>query len=614
MESITFGVLTISDSCYQEPAKDSSGPRLMSLIRAAFTNAQVVASVLPDERDLIQRELRKWIDRSDVRVIITTGGTGFAPRDVTPEATKPLLDKECMQMSFAIALASLKKTKFAALSRGLCGIAGNTLVLNFPGSERAVVDCFEVVQELLPHALSLISDNVKLVQATHEAMQTETVASPRHVCPHKTGAGDANDRNSPYPMLPVLEALDIILQHVQRHTQLEQQLMNLQSPVHIPPFRASIKDGYAMKSTGFAGSKRVLGCIAAGDGIEPHPLQEDECFKINTGAPLPEHADCVVQVEDTKLLQRDKYGEESLVEILVEPTAGLDVRAIGHDMAAGDKVFPQFDASPVVINSLLAAVGIQQSVPKPKIAIISTGSELLAPGQPAQPDKIFDSNSSMLAALLQQFGFDCEQQHVLVDDLSSTTINLDKLFDAVDFVICSGGVSMGDKDFIKPALQHLQFKLHFGRVNMKPGKPFTFASKSDKYFFGLPGNPVSAFVTFHLFALPAIRWAAGWQRAQCSLPVVNVSLLNESLELDARPEYVRASVTSINGELYAIVTGDQISSRLKSIVRADVLVHLPARSAARTTVRAGEIFPASILRNDFISNYKVSPDAGNLRR
>ncbi|KAL7744148.1 hypothetical protein ACLKA6_009128 [Drosophila palustris] len=608
MEAITFGVLTISDTCYQEPAKDRSGPRLVTLIRDSFENAQVIASVLPDERDLIQRELRKWIDRTDVKIILTTGGTGFAPRDVTPEATKPLIDKDCSQLTLAIALASLQKTKFAALSRGICGIAGNTLILNFPGSEKAVAECFEAVRDLLPHAVHLISDNVTLVQCTHAEVQGTTTQEQRlrrdHVCPHKTGAGNDADRNSPFPMLPVEQAVNTIMRVVQRNTSISEQLESLLSPVNIPPFRASIKDGYAMKSTGFSGTKRVLDCIAAGDKISPHPLQEDECFKINTGAPLPEHADCVVQVEDTKLLQRDKYGEESLVDILVEPKAGQDVRSIGYDLGKGDKVFPAFDASTVVTKSLLASVGCQLPMRKPKVAIISTGSELLAPNQSTAAGKIYDSNTTMLEELLFYFGFECMQQYVLDDDLDNIKQTLSTLFDAVDFVICTGGVSMGDKDYIKPVLQSLDFQLHFGRVNMKPGKPMTFASRENKYFFGLPGNPVSAFVTFHLFALPAIRWAAGWEQAKCSLPVVNVTLLNDTIDLDARPEYVRASVSSIQGQLHASVNGDQISSRLQSIVGADVLIHLPGRTAEKPQVRNGEILSASVLRYDFISKYE----------
>ncbi|XP_039498322.1 molybdenum cofactor synthesis protein cinnamon [Drosophila santomea] len=601
MESVTFGVLTISDTCWREPAKDTSGPVLRQLIVETFANTQVIGNIVPDEKDLIQQELRKWINREELRVILTTGGTGFAPRDVTPEATKQLLEKECPQLSMFITLESIKQTQYAALSRGLCGIAGNTLILNLPGSEKAVKECFQTIRELLPHAVHLIGNDVSLVRKTHEEVQGS--APKGHICPNKTGTGTDSDRNSPYPMLAVKEVLSIIFNTVQKTTNLNKILLEMKAPVNIPPFRASIKDGYAMKSTGFSGSKRVLGCIAAGDSPNSLPLAEDECYKINTGAPLPLEADCVVQVEDTKLLQLDKNGQECLVDIMLEPQAGLDVRPVGYDLSTNDHIFPALDPSPVVVKSLLASVGNKLVIPNPRVAIVSTGSELLSPRDQLTPGKIFDSNTTMLTELLVYFGYNCMHTSVLCDSFEQTKESLLDIFEVVDFVICSGGVSMGDKDFIKSVLEDLQFKIHCGRVNIKPGKPMTFASRNDKYFFGLPGNPVSAFVTFHLFALPAIRFAAGWDRCKCSLSVLNVKLLND-FSLDSRPEFVRASVISKSGELYASVNGNQISSRLQSIVGADVLIHLPARTTDRPLAKAGEVFPASVLRFDFISKYE----------
>ncbi|EDX16737.1 cinnamon [Drosophila simulans] len=272
MESITFGVLTISDTCWQEPAKDTSGPILRQLITETFANTQVIGNIVPDEKDLIQQELRKWIDREELRVILTTGGTGFAPRDVTPEATRQLLEKECPQLSMYITLESIKQTQYAALSRGLCGIAGNTLILNLPGSEKAVKECFQTIRELLPHAVHLIGDDVSLVRKTHAEVQGS--AQKGHICPHKTGTGTYSDRNSPFPMLAVQEVLSIIFNTVQKTANLDKILLEMSAPVNIPPFRASIKDGYAMKSTGFSGSKRVLGCIAAGNSPNTLPLAE----------------------------------------------------------------------------------------------------------------------------------------------------------------------------------------------------------------------------------------------------------------------------------------------------------------------------------------------------
>lgn len=133
----------------------------------------------------------------------------------------------------------------------------------------------------------------------------------------------------------------------------------------------------------------------------------------------------------------------------------------------------------------------------------------------------------------------------------------------------------------------------------------TYASNPmGRHVFGLPGNPVSAFVTFHLFVLPALRYLQGQDDPKLNLSVISVELLNDNVELDPRPEYVRATVSSINGKLYAQVTGNQISSRLQSICGADVLLHLPARSVKQTHVRKGAVLKASVLKHDFISNYR----------
>lgn len=136
-----------------------------------------------------------------------------------------------------------------------------------------------------------------------------------------------------------------------------------------------------------------------------------------------------------------------------------------------------------------------------------------------------------------------------------------------------------------------------------PSKPMTFAHKVDnnKLFFGLPGNPVSAFVTFHIFVLPVLRYISNWNKERCHLPVITVELENEYISLDPRPEYVRASIASVNGKLLASVTGNQISSRLKSLVNADVLLHLPAHTEGRPNIARGAQLKATVLKHDFIS-------------
>lgn len=271
-------------------------------------------------------------DELSVQLILTTGGTGFSPRDVTPEATRKVIHREAPQMSLAMSLVSFQKTKFAALSRAVCGIRNSTLICNMPGSPKAVDECFMAIAEVLPHAIDLINGNQGNVRNTHatESQSTSTngthnnhVANHKHVCPHKTGSGADDDRNSPFPMIAVDVALNKILSAIQ-NTHFSHS--NFKSPVNIPEFRASIKDGYAVKADGKCkGIKKVLGYISAGDDIVREDFDSDSCYKINTGAAVPDFANAIVQIEDTKLVKAEN-GAEKEVEIFVEPNDGLDIR------------------------------------------------------------------------------------------------------------------------------------------------------------------------------------------------------------------------------------------------------------------------------------------------
>ncbi|XP_058059934.1 molybdenum cofactor synthesis protein cinnamon [Anopheles bellator] len=611
-----FSVITVSDSCYAGSAKDSSGPHLVGLIKQSLEPVSVNYLLIPDEQETIEKSLSYACDILKARAVFTTGGTGFGPRDVTPEATRAVIAKEAPQLAMAMMLHSMQKTKFAALSRAVCGVRGRTLIVNLPGSKKAVQECFESVLDVLPHVLNLLCDaEIGRVRQTHGMEQgARKAAVAKHICPHATGKGSDDDRNSPYPMVSADEALKLILSTLDTVEGAKCQL----SRVNIPPFRASIKDGYALKSIGGKGMKKVIGYVAAGDPTARNNFTIDECFKINTGAPVPEYADAVIQIEDTKLVSREN-DYEKIVEILTNPTPDLDVRAVGSDLRMSEEVFRYrfpLDASQ---RALLAAIGEKASIVKLKVAVLSTGDELLHPYDPSAlaeaaslEGKIYDSNTTMLVALMRQFGFSddqCEIQQLIVkDDFASLRKTIEALTNQVHIIVCTGGVSMGDKDFVKPVLKTLGYELGFGRVNIKPGKPCTFASLPSTKFFGLPGNPVSAFVTFHLFVLPALRWCLGVinksapQAAKCCLPIIDVELL-DTYELDPRPEYARASLRSRRGKLTASITGDQLSSKLKSTIEADALVELPARTDQQTTAKAGTLLKAYVIRSDFISQY-----------
>lgn len=262
-------------------------------------------------------------DQQSIHLILTTGGTGFSPRDVTPEATRNVIQKEATQLTLAMALASFQKTKFAALSRAVCGIRNSTLICNLPGSPKAVDECFMAIIDVLPHALDLINNEQTANVHSSHASQSIGMASHKHICPHKTGTGADNDRNSPYPMVPVDVAIKTILDRIQS---IPFAYRDFKSPINIPEFRASIKDGYAVKATGSCkGIKNVIGYISAGDSIVNNDFDENSCYKINTGAAVPYHANAIIQIEDTKLL-RSANGIEQEIEILIEPTIDLDIR------------------------------------------------------------------------------------------------------------------------------------------------------------------------------------------------------------------------------------------------------------------------------------------------
>lgn len=257
-------------------------------------------------------------------------------------------------------------------------------------------------------------------------------------------------------------------------------------------------------------------------------------------------------------------------------------------------------------KSILAAIGyVAPDDRKITIGIISTGDELILPGTKIVEGQIYDSNSTMLKCLVKKFGFEVKMMEIVKDNYVALKEVIQRFKMACDVVISTGGVSMGDKDYVKAVITELGYTIKFGRVNMKPGKPMTYGynEQNNKCFFGLPGNPVSAFVCFHLFVAPTLRYLKGFPSIKCGLPRISVILQNDSLLLDPRPEYVRAKIISKNEQLFAVVTGNQVSSRLKSILNADVLLHLPGKTKKQEVVLRGAILTATVLKHDFISEY-----------
>lgn len=583
---IRFLVITVSDRCSRGEAIDRSGPSLAEKIVNDKLGIVLGIKCVPDDRQRIEAELISGSFCSDV--ILTTGGTGLSPRDVTPEATKAIIDREVPGFPLAMTLASLPKSKYAILSRSACGVRGSCLIVNLPGSMKGSLECFEAVIPCLDHAVQLLRGAD--VRAQH-GEDTSKIKS-------KVVLGNAANRprESVWQMLLVTEAQRTILENlpVSQHEIIPLSYSAVGNVVSedvickeaVPPFRASIKDGYAVLVADGLGVRNVKRAITAGMSPELEDLMPGEIVRVNTGGPIPPNADAVVQVEDTMLVKATNDGEEEQVEILVAPTLGQDIRGIGSDIAKGETVLQRGDTIGSPELGLLAAVGVTH-IPVyrlPRVGVLSTGNELIEAGKPSHPGAIRDSNRILLLGLLKENHFPVIDLGIVNDDPSKLLSSLMFGLNNCDVILTTGGVSMGERDLLKPILvEDLNATIHFGRVNMKPGKPTTFATcpwknGPAKVFFCLPGNPVSAAVTFQLFVIPALRAIAGHLPNRRYQTIITARTNFEIKKLDPRPEYRRVVLDwcQDDGIPLAKSTGDQISSRLMSWREANGLLILPS--------------------------------------
>ncbi|XP_051142410.1 molybdopterin biosynthesis protein CNX1 [Andrographis paniculata] len=413
-------------------------------------------------------------------------------------------------------------------------------------------------------------------------------------------------------MVSVEEALEIILRVAQRlppvtvplHQALGKVLaQDVVAPDPLPPYPASIKDGYAVVASDGPGEYPVVTEARAGDDAIDIMLTPGTVAYVTTGGPIPDGADAVVQVEDTAIVESES-SDQKRVRILKQVSKGLDIRPVGYDIAKGDVVLYSGERIGPAEIGLLATAGVfsVKVHPTPKIAVLSTGDELVEPTTKSlNRGQIRDSNRSMILAAAVQYHCEVLDLGIAHDDEKEIEDVLDKAFSSgIDILLTSGGVSMGDRDFVKPLLGK-KGRLYFHKVWMKPGKPLTFAevpsgstgARADKKVlaFGLPGNPVSCLVCFNLFLVPTIRHLSGWK--QPHLPRVHARL-KQSIKADPiRPEFHRSALkweaSADNSGFVAESTGNQISSRLLSMKSANALLELPPTGSlipAGTTVVA----------------------------
>ncbi|XP_036066283.1 gephyrin b isoform X7 [Oryzias melastigma] len=768
---IRVGVLTVSDSCFRNLAEDRSGINLKDLVHdpsfslpdlfelphevcksidvredARLGGMITAYKIVPDEIDEIKETLVDWCDEKELNLILTTGGTGFAPRDVTPEATKEVIEREAPGMSLAMLMGSLNVTPLGMLSRPVCGIRGKTLIINLPGSKKGSQECFQFILPALPHAIDLLRDAVVKVKEAADDLedlpspppplspplnssprrQTEdkgvqceeedeekkdsgvastedsssshiTAASiaakipdsiisrgvqvlPRDAASLSTTPSESpraqatsrlstascptpkasrrefrahldevitlksrystldqvqsrcsskenilrsshsavditkvarRHRMSPFPLTSMDKAFITVLEMT---AVLSTEIINYRDGMgrvlaqdvyakdNLPPFPASVKDGYAVRAADGPGDRFIIGESQAGE--QPtHTVMPGQVMRVTTGAPIPCGADAVVQVEDTELLRESEDGTEELeVRILVQARPGQDIRPIGHDIKRGECVLAKGTHMGPSEIGLLATVGVTEvEVQKfPVVAVMSTGNELLNPEDDLHPGKIRDSNRSTLLATIQEHGYPTINLGIVGDNPDDLLNALNEGISRADVIITSGGVSMGEKDYLKQVLDiDLHAQIHFGRVFMKPGLPTTFATLdidgARKLIFALPGrNPVSAVVTCNLFVIPALRKMQGILDPR---PTIIKARLSCDVKLDPRPEYHRCILTWHHQEPlpWAQSTGNQVSSRLMSMRSANGLLMLPPKTEQYVELHKGEVVDVMVI-------------------
>ncbi|XP_040267271.1 gephyrin isoform X13 [Bufo bufo] len=813
---IRVGVLTVSDSCFRNLAEDRSGINLKDLVQDPSLLGGTISAykIVPDEVEDIKESLIDWCDEKELNLILTTGGTGFAPRDVTPEATKEVIEREAPGMALAMLMGSLNVTPLGMLSRPVCGIRGKTLIINLPGSKKGSQECFQFILPALPHAIDLLRDAIVKVKEVHDELedlpspppplspppttsphkQTEdkgvqceeeeeekkdsgvastedsssshitpaTIAAkthpsirpsrhskvhkiPEHSCSHHssinasemthasvihqdkghrilehscshhasisaaamihppctnlaeimakghppipgvrktTTSGEdlipdsiisrgvqvlprdtaslsttpsespraqatsrlstascptpkvqsrcsskenilrashsavditkvaRRHRMSPFPLTSMDKAFITVLEMT---PVLGTEIINYRDGMgrvlaqevyakdNLPPFPASVKDGYAVRAADGPGDRFIIGESQAGE--QPtQTVMPGQVMRVTTGAPIPCGADAVVQVEDTELIRESDDGTEELeVRILVQARPGQDIRPIGHDIKRGECVLAKGTHMGPSEIGLLATVGVTEvEVHKfPVVAVMSTGNELLNPEDDLMPGKIRDSNRSTLLATIQEHGYPTINLGIVGDNPDDLLNALNEGISRADVIITSGGVSMGEKDYLKQVLDiDLHAQIHFGRVFMKPGLPTTFATLDidgvRKIIFALPGNPVSAVVTCNLFVVPALRKMQGILDPR---PTIIKARLSCDVKLDPRPEYHRCILTWHHQEPlpWAQSTGNQMSSRLMSMRSANGLLMLPPKTEQYVELHKGEVVDVMVI-------------------
>lgn len=355
----------------------------------------------------------------------------------------------------------------------------------------------------------------------------------------------------------------------------------------VPPFANTAMDGYAVRAADTPGELSVVATLPAGADPAGLHVGPGEAVRIMTGAPVPSGADAIVMVERTSSLD-----DGARVRVDVEVSLGEFVRSAGSDLTAGAEVFPAFTPLTPAHLGVLASLGVKRVpvFPRPRVGVLSTGDELveLAPPGTLRPGQIRDSNRYSLLAMVAEAGCTPIDLGIVGDDESAINAAVTDALSRCDVLVTSGGVSVGDFDYVKRMLDSMQ-------VAIKPAKPLAFGLIDGKPVFGLPGNTVSSMVSFELFCRPALRQMLGHAPDSLDRPRVS-AVADEALPRspDGKTHFVRVVCRYDNGDgLYRVRSaGAQASHNLAAMAGANALAVLPDGDGAA----AGEVVTAMLLR------------------
>lgn len=334
------------------------------------------------------------------------------------------------------------------------------------------------------------------------------------------------------------------------------------SKIDMPPFNQSAMDGYALNYDISLSSYNIIGEVKAGDDCSKISLKKGESIRIFTGAAVPKGATTVIQQEwcnnNNNILSFNKMIKDS-----------LNIRKKSEQIKQGDTIlYKNHIINPASIG-LISTVGINNIniIRKPKIAIVITGDELIKTTDKIQNAKIFESNSSMLYGALNKYGYNDINIYFTKDNKKQTELTISKAINDNDVILVSGGISVGDYDFVKSTFDQLNVKEQFYKINQKPGKPMFFGTKNNKYIFGLPGNPGASLTCFYIYVLKCLSLIS---KKKYPLKQIKVKLISTYIKKGERAEFVKVKVNNNEAE----ICSHQSSSMLLSFAKANALIFI----------------------------------------